>query len=733
MSEIKKQSLGISGMHCASCALTIEKKLNKQPGVKSATVNFATEKASVEYDYAKCSEEKIIQTVKDAGYQATPIMMDDDKSMSHGEHDHAAMLRENEIKKERNIFIISLVLALPILILSMALKNMSFYSLITQVILATIIQFVIGWRFYRSTYYGLKNFSANMDTLIAIGTSAAYFYSLYSLIRGGGEVFFETSALLITFVILGKYLEARAKGRASQAIKKLMGLRPKTARVIRDGQEFDIDIEAVAVGDIIIVRPGEKIPVDGTVIEGHSSLDESMITGESLPIEKNPGDKVIGATINKNGSFKFRTEKIGKDTMLAQIVKIVEDAQAAKAPIQKFADIVSSFFVPAVIIIAVMTFIVWFFVLSATFVSALLAFTAVLVIACPCALGLATPTAILVGTGRGAENGILYKGGDALEIADKISVMVFDKTGTITKGQPEVTNIIEIIPGKNLLQLAASLENNSEHPLAEAIVNHAKNKNTKLVAVNNFASITGGGVLGEIDGRKVIIGTEKLMADKKISLDKQTATQKNLLENDGKTVMIIAIDNVAAGLIAVADTIKETSRAAIEQLHKMKITTIMVTGDNELTAKAIAAQAGIKNVISQALPQDKVRIINESKIQGKKKIFVAMVGDGINDAPALAAADLGIAMGKGTDVAMEAGNIVLVHGDLSDAAKAISLSRATMRKIKQNMFWALFYNSIGIPIAALGLLRADYAGLAMALSSVSVVLNSLLLKKSKLK
>jgi len=478
-----------------------------------------------------------------------------------------------------------------------------------------------------------------------------------------------------------------------------------------------------------------------------------------LPIEKNPDDKVIGATINKNGSFRFRAEKIGQDTMLAQIVKIVEDAQAAKAPIQKFADTVSAYFVPAVIIIAVIAFLIWFFILNVTFVSALLAFTAVLVIACPCALGLATPTAILVGTGRGAENGVLYKGGDALEIADKISVMVFDKTGTITKGQPGVTDIVPVetghpprlAPGEtgatslpNILQLAASLENSSEHPLAEAIVTHAKNQNVKILPVNNFQSITGSGVSGEINNQKIVIGTEKLAAEKKIILDRQTATQKNILENEGKTVMIVAVDNAVAGLIAVADTIKETSRAAIEQLHKMKIATIMVTGDNELTAKAIASQAGITNVIAQALPEDKVKIINgiknnsienfklEIKNSGRRPA-VAMVGDGINDAPALAAADLGIAMGKGTDVAMEAGNIVLVHGDLSDAVKALQLSRATMRKIKQNMFWALFYNSIGIPIAALGLLRAEYAGLAMALSSVSVVLNSLLLKKSKLK
>ncbi len=787
--EIKKTALDISGMHCASCALNIENRLKKQPGVKAANVNYALEKAQVEYDCSQCSEEDIKNAVKDAGYKVVQKGDHDqvtmEEKMAHGEHDHAAMVREQEIKKERNWFLLSLILALPILFIAMASANPlllppAFFGAglgkgekIIELVLATIVQFAVGWRFYRSTYYGLKNFTANMDTLIAIGTSAAYFYSLYSVVRGNGEVFFETSALLITFVVLGKYLEARAKGRASAAIKKLMGLRPKTARVIRDNKETDIKIEEVLVGDIIIVRPGEKVPVDGIVIEGHSSVDESMITGESLPVEKESGDKVIGATINKTGSFRFKAEKVGKDTVLAQIVKIVEEAQMAKAPIQKFADTISAYFVPAVIVIAIITFIIWYFAAGATFVVSLLAFTAVLVIACPCALGLATPTAILVGTGRAAENGILFKGGDALELSNKINVMVFDKTGTITKGLPEVTDVIASpprrtkqshgnendaletdgiptvvprhggeLPRDDMIRLAASLEKNSEHPLAEAIINYSKKYNYNFLPVKDFKAIPGGGITGEIQGRQVLIGTEKLIQDSQLKIDDETKQKKNNLENEGKTVMIVSIDGQAAGLIAVADTLKETSAEAISQLKRMNISPIMVTGDNQKTAEAIAKQVGIENVVSQVLPEQKAEIIKDIQKNNighwslnlghsGRQATVAMVGDGINDAPALAAADLGIAMGKGTDVAIEAGQVVLVHGDLTDAVKAIRLGRATMSKIKQNMFWALFYNSIGIPIAALGLLRAEYAGLAMALSSVSVVLNSLLLKRKK--
>ena len=596
--------------------------------------------------------------------------------------------------------------------------------------MAGLVQFYIGWRFYRGTYYALKNKTANMDSLIAVGTSAAYFYSLATTFLIPGEVFYETSSLLITFVILGKWLEVRAKGKAGEAIKKLMGLRAKTARVVKNGQEIDVSLDEVKVGDIIIVKPGEKIPVDGEVLSGHSSVDESMVSGESIPLEKTTGDLVIGATINKVGSFKFRATKVGKDTILSQIIKIVEEAQSQKAPIQKFADKVSSVFVPAVIVIALITFISWYFLLLSPFVSALMAFTAVLVIACPCALGLATPTAIIVGTGKGAENGLLIKGGESLEIANKIKIVVFDKTGTLTKGQPEVTDFITyIFKEDELLLSVASLENVSEHPLAEAIVKYAKSKNLNFLEPTDFKSLSGQGVSGLINNQEILIGTDKLMQNNDLAITNEIKNTKSQLENGGKTVMIVAVAGQIAGLIAVADTVKETSVEAIKNLQRLNIKTIMITGDNQKTAQAIAKKVGIDEVLSEVLPEDKAKKIKELQVGGLK---VAMAGDGINDAPALAQADLGIAMGGGTDVAIETGGIILIKNDLRDVFKAIKLSKQTMSKIKQNMFWALFYNSVGIPIAALGLLRAEFAGLAMALSSVSVVVNSILLKRKKL-
>ncbi len=729
----EKKQYHISGMHCASCALVIENNLKKLSGVTNASVNYATQKAIVEGG----DEEKIIQAVKNSGYQA---MADD---ADHDFHQHHK-LQEGEINKERNLFILSLVLSLPVVVLSMVLKDMSFGSRIIQSILAGVIQFYIGFRFYRGMYYAAKNKTANMDTLIALGTSAAYFYSLATTYIISGEVFYETGALLVTFVILGKWLEAKAKGRAGEAIKKLLGLQAKTARVIRDGKEVDIPIKEVIVSDIVVVRPGEKIPVDGQITEGYSSIDESMISGESIPLEKKAGDFVVGATINKTGSFKFKATKIGKDTVLAQIIKVVEEAQANKAPIQKFADTVSGYFVPTVVALALITFIIWYFFFNAAFVFALMAFTAVLVIACPCALGLATPTAIIVGTGKGAENGILIKGGEALEAANKIQAIVFDKTGTLTKGKPEVTDVVEILNPKseiinkfqipnsksqNLLQITASLENQSEHPLAEAIVKKAKEQKLEFLPVSNFEAIVGGGVKGEVDNQLVLIGTENLLNKFNLGLTQEVVNNKMKLENEGKTVMIIAIASQVVGLIAVADTLKDSSRQAIGQLKKMGIKTLMITGDNQRTAKAIALQVGIDKVLAEVLPQDKAGEIKKLQQQGSR---VAMVGDGINDAPALAQADLGIAMGSGTDIAIETGGIVLVKNDLRDVVSAIKLSRQTMQKIKQNLFWALFYNSIGIPIAALGLLRAEFAGLAMALSSVSVVTNSLLLKRKKI-
>lgn len=717
-----KQNFAISGMRCASCVFIIEDSLKKIPAIKNVQVNFVSQKAAVEYDPSGINMQTIIQTIKNSGYSAAAITESD----SH----HQSLIQEQTIAKEKNSFIISLLLSLPVLTLSMIIKDMSPFSRVVQSIFAGAVQFYFGRRFYRGLWYALKNKRANMDTLIAIGTSAAYFYSLATTYITSGEIFYETSSLLITFVILGKWLEARAKGKTGEAIKKLMGLRAKTARLIINGQETDVPIEQVKAGDIILVRPGEKIPTDGQIVFGYSSIDESMISGESLPQEKKVGDLVIGATINKTGSFKFKATKVGSETVLAQIIKIVEEAQGNKAPIQKFADKISGYFVPGVMAIALLTFLVWYFIVQADFAFALMAFTAVLVIACPCALGLATPTAIMVGTGKGAENGILIKGGEPLEIANKIKIMVFDKTGTLTYGRPEVTDIINYqTDAGETLKLAASLEKNSEHPLAEAIINKAKKDNLLLTDPTGFEAISGQGVSGAIEGKSVLVGTEKLLERFNLTIPQKIKEEKNYLENQGKTVMIVAINSQIAGLIAVADTLKETSNEAVKQLHHLGIKTIMMTGDNLRTAQTIAQAAGIDEVLAEVLPEDKAKKIKKIQASGQK---VAMVGDGINDAPALAQADLGIAMGSGTDIAMETGGIILVKNDLRDAVKAIKLSRATMNKIKQNMFWALFYNSIGIPIAALGLLRAEFAGLAMALSSVSVVVNSLLLKKGKL-
>ncbi|MCK5413602.1 MAG: copper-translocating P-type ATPase [Candidatus Pacebacteria bacterium] len=726
--KIEKREFHIKGMHCASCALTIENNLEKLSDIKKADVNFATEKLYVEYDRDNYNDEKIIKSVKGAGYEASVV---DDENNS--DFDHKLEEKNSETAKERNLFVISFILSLPVFVLAMILKDMSFESKVIQAVLAGIVQFYIGFRFYRGFYYAAKNKSANMDTLIAIGTSAAFFYSLATTFLIEGEVFFETSSFLITFVVFGKWLEAKAKGRTGEAIKKLLGLQAKSARVIRNGKEIDIAISEVVVGDIVIVRPGEKIPVDGKIIEGHSSIDESMVTGESIPAEKKVGDLVIGATINKTGSFQFQAEKVGKDTMLSQIIKFVQDAQGSKAPIQKFADMISGYFVPTVVAIAMITFITWYFLLSVPFVTALLAFTAVLVIACPCALGLATPTAIMVGTGKGAENGILIKGGEPLEIAGRIQAIVFDKTGTITKGKPEVIDIINYEYSKEeLLQIISSVEDKSEHPLAESIVRKAKKDKIKFLTVNDFQAIAGHGVRavvslksGQID---FFIGTEKLMDDYKINITDEIKKEKEKMEIEGKTVMIVARKDRIVGLIAVADVIKESSKEAIEKLQQMGIKTMMITGDNHRTAEAVGKQAGIENILAEVLPENKA---GEIKKLQEGNLKVAMVGDGINDAPALAQADLGIAMGAGTDIAIETGGIVLVKNDLRDVTRAITLSKMTMNKIKQNMFWALFYNSIGIPIAAFGLLRAEYAGLAMALSSVSVVLNSLLLKNKK--
>ncbi|OGI12673.1 copper-translocating P-type ATPase [Candidatus Micrarchaeota archaeon RBG_16_36_9] len=731
---MKKTTISITGMHCASCAQKIELNLKNLRGVKSANVNIATERATVEFNEKTVSEDKIINAIEKLGYG---VIKEHEEEVT----DKEKIARSNEIKKLKILFLFSLVLSVPIFIISMVLEWLGVMIPDKDIILlflATPVQFIVGYRFYKGAFLSLKAKTASMDTLIAIGTSAAYFYSLFVVIfpeLGLGEmVYFETSAILITFIILGKWLEAVTKGKASEAIKKLIGLQPKTATIIRDGKEMQVQIKDVIIGDVIIVKPGQRIPVDGVVTDGLSSVDESMITGESIPIEKKKGDKVIGGTMNKHGSFRFKTTKIGKDMVLNQIIKLVEDAQGSKAPIQRLADKVSSYFVPAVIIIAIISFSVWYFIFGQTFVFSLGIFIAVLIIACPCALGLATPTAIMMGTGKGAENGILIKSAEALENAHKLTTIVFDKTGTLTKGKPEVTDIISVdkIGKKEILKYAAIAEKNSEHPLAEAINNKAKKERLKIPSTEHFKAIPGYGITAKYD-KDILLGNKNLMKKYKIKVEDEE--EINRLESEGKTVMILALNRKMVGLIAVADTLKEFSKEAVEKLHEMNKEVIMITGDNRRTADAIAKQLGIDYALAEVLPEDKEKEIR--KMQRKNKI-VAMVGDGINDAPALARADIGIAIGAGTDVALETGQIVLIKNDLRDVVTAIDLSNYTIRKIKQNLFWSFFYNTIGIPVAAGALysltgflLNPIIAGAAMAFSSVSVVSNSLLMRRYK--
>lgn len=740
----QRVSLSLFGMHCASCAGLIEKSLKKVPGVAQANVNFAAEKALVAFDSASTNTNTLLAAVKDAGYRAELIDTKDTE--------YEAKKRRKEIQDYWKKFFWSAILSLPMLyfmlldFMSLPGKSMLPFVGIVSLILTLPIQFIVGAGFYKGMWSSLKMKTFNMDSLIAIGTSTAFIYSLVnfilymvktgSVIGLGGtkipELYFETAAFLITFVTLGKWLEARTKGKTSEAIKKLMGLQPKTARVVRGSEVVDVPIGQVVPGDIVLVRPGEKIPVDGILSKGASSVDESMLTGESLPVEKHEGDKVVGGTINKVGSFEFKVTKVGSETVLAQIIRLVEEAQGSKAAIQDFADKISAYFVPAVIGIAILTFLVWFFAFGASLSFALMAFTSVIVIACPCALGLATPTAIMVGTGKGAEHGILVKGGEPLEMACKINAIVFDKTGTLTKGEPEVTDVFNL-GGRNekdVIKMAASLEKLSEHPLAEAIYSHAKKESIGIVEVQNFKAVPGQGVQGNIGGVMYLCGNRKLMENAGLATD--TALQKmRRLEEEGKTVMMLATTQEIIGLIAVADTVKTTSKAAVEKLQKLGVAVYMITGDNERTGKAIAVQVGITNVLAEVPPEGKAAEIKKLQMAGKK---VAMVGDGINDAPALAQADLGIAMGNGTDVAMETGGIVIMKNDLMDVVGSIQLSKQTMGKIKQNMFFALFYNIIGIPIAARVfaswgfVLKPELAGLAMAFSSISVVSNSLLLR-----
>lgn len=722
-----KTTLRITGMHCASCSGILTRALWKVEGVSSANVNYSTEKAVVEFDEKRANEAALIAAVKGKGYGAD-IYRDFNK-------ESVAKKRELHILKWK--VIVSAIFSIPALLISMFFMDLPFREQLLW-ILSTPVQFYIGWPFYQGTWAALKNKSANMDSLIAIGTSAAYLYSVYVILFvAEGHQYFEISAVLITLVLLGKYLESRAKSRTSEAIAKLLKIGAKTATVIRKGKEINIPIEQVVAGDIIRVKPGEKIPVDGVIMEGHSAIDESMVTGESIPIEKKKGDAVIGSTINKVGTFTFKATKVGADTVLARIVRLIEDAQSKKAPIQRFADEVSAYFVPIVIGIAIITFLVWYLALAAELEFALIAAVAVIVIACPCALGLATPTAIMVGTGKGALHGILIKGGDALESAHKLKYVIFDKTGTITKGKPAVTEIVPLqkISEQKVLEIAASIEKNSEHPLADAIVTEGKTKKISWKKVTHFQALVGRGVKAKVAGKEYYLGNPRLMKEKKISLAGGSASTVEKLEREGKTVMILAEKKKVLGLIAVADEIKEDSPQAVMALKKMGITSYMITGDNERTAKAIAQKAGIDKFFAEVLPEQKAEYVKKLQKQGK----VAMVGDGINDAPAIAQADIGIAMGSGTDVAMETGNVVLMKNSLMDVPRAVRLSKLTMAKIKQNMFWALIYNVVGIPIAAgvfyswTGwLLSPIIAGGAMALSSVSVVTNSLLLKGKKL-
>lgn len=743
MPKIKKE-FAIQGMHCASCAILIEQALQENTGIEKAQVNYAAQKASVTFEEEKINTEKIIEIVKKTGYTATFGLSKETIEKQH----------EKEIKNYFIKFLISFVLSVPMLYFMLldfvVVPGQKFfmpYMGVISLALTVPIQFILGSQFYKGMWSSLRMKTFNMDSLIAIGTSTAFFYSLWqfgifffqkkSIVGINGEkienLYFETAAFLITFVILGKWLEAKTKGRTGDAIKKLMGLQAKTARVIRENQEKDIPIDDVLVGDLVIIRPGEKIPVDGIVTKGSSSIDESLITGESIPVEKNIGDKVIGASINKNGTLECKTTKIGSETALAQIIRLIEEAQGSRAPIQNFADRISAWFVPLVLILAALTFVVWFFLLGATLSFSLMAFTSVIVIACPCALGLATPTAIMVGTGKGAEYGVLIKGGEALESANKIDAIIFDKTGTLTKGKPEVTDVIFFGKEneKSIISLVASLEKRSEHPLAEAIVRYSEEKNFIVSSLENFKAIPGHGVQGTIQNEFYFFGNRKGIEEILDLKLESFESQIQKLENAGKTVMILANKKEILGLIAVADTIKDTTIEALRTLEKKGIAIYMITGDNTRTAEAIGKTLGIKNILAEVLPEGKAAEVR--KLQGAG-LCVAMVGDGINDAPALAEANLGIAMGAGTDVAMESAGIIIIKNDLRDVITAIDLSRETVSKIKQNMFFALMYNVIGIPIAArlftkYGLvLKPELAGLAMAMSSISVVGNSLLLK-----
>jgi Cu+-exporting ATPase len=746
----KKSIFPVSGMTCASCVARVESALSSVPGVVSVNVNLASEKATVEYaEGVRVADMQ--RAVHEAGYELGP----EAETLKD-----VTTASQRDLRGVRNRLILAIVLGLLIMILGFVPTLMTQpYMPYLLWLLATPVQFWAGGRFYRGAWGALRHRTADMNTLIAVGTSAAYFYSMVAVLFSGlftaaglvPHLYFDTSALIIALILLGRYLETRAKGQTSEAIKKLIGLNPKTAVVVRDGEEKEVSVEEVQVGDIIVVRPGERIPVDGIVRQGYSSVDESMITGESIPVDKKVGDEVIGATINKTGSFQFEATRVGKDTTLARIIRLVDEAQGSKAPIQRLADVIASYFVPAVIGIAAVTFIIWYFVgPSPALTLAILNFVAVLIIACPCALGLATPTAIMVGTGKGAENGILFRSGEALEMAQQIDTVLLDKTGTLTLGEPEVTDVLATasFSEEEVLRLSASAERVSEHPLGEAIVRAASMKNLETYPASEFTALPGLGIEAVVDGKKLLSGNLRLMKERGILLN-GLGGKANKLFDEGKTVMFLSLANKAIGIIALADTLKPNAREAVQAIHQMGIKTVMITGDNRRTAEAIARQSGIKRVLAEVLPEHKAEEVK--KLQRER--VVAMVGDGINDAPALAQADVGIAIGTGTDVAMETGEVTLMRGDLMGIVTAISLSKNTMRIVKQNLFWAFAYNVALIPVAAgvmyfifsrtgvpaglhfifgdYGFLNPIMAAAAMAASSITVVSNSLRLRRFK--
>ncbi len=747
-SEIKK-TFSIKGMHCASCVRVIERSLSKTPGVKEANVNLATEKATVTFDDKECNPAQIAAAVSNVGYTALVNQSNEDEEAEKKQK--LKELRDLKVKVFSSLVIGILILwgSFPGLMETAPslLKNP-----LIQLILATPIQFWAGFSFYRATIPALKHRLANMDTLVALGTTVAYLYSAFvtffpDVVMNLGldaMPYFDVAVIVIGLILLGRYFEAKAKAGTSDAIKKLIGLQAKTARVLRDGkdlpagrQEVDIPIDQVVIGDVIRVRPGEKIAVDGVILEGESSIDESMVTGESMPSDKTKGDTVVGSTINKSGTFTFKATKIGSETMLSQIIKLVQEAQGSKAPIQRIADTISSYFVPIVIMLAFATLGIWYvFGPAPALLYALLNTVAVLIIACPCAMGLATPTAIMVATGKGAEHGILIKDAESLEVAHKVNVVIFDKTGTLTNGKPEVTDVVPLLGSKKeLLSLAAAIEKGSEHSLAEAIVKEAEDQRLKIEEVTKFKAIAGHGVEGLVGKKQVYFGNSKLMEREKISLEKHIEEIEKL-ESEGKTVMMIAINGKLTGFIGVADTLKESAKEGVRALADKGIEVVMITGDNKRTAQAIAGKVGIKRILSEVLPDQKEAEVRKVQAEGK---IVAMVGDGINDAPALAAANVGIAMGTGTDVAIESADIVLINKDLRSVASAIELSKKTMTTIRMNLFWAFGYNIVLIPVA-MGvlypffgiLMNPIFASAAMALSSISVVSNSLLLKRVKL-